>query len=75
MVVMCSDELSSDQINYAAIDTWASLKIYDAVKHKLKIGVRISAENCILDTPVALQPKYAKKPVAFGKIISINIAQ
>jgi hypothetical protein len=72
LTVWSSDKLTEAQIKYAATDAWVSLKIFDAEKHKLEIGVRISAENCLPDAPIAFKPKHTKKPVAFGQIINTN---
>jgi hypothetical protein len=61
--------LTNDQINYAALDAWAGLLIYNELINKPIIGARINDNNCIPGTFVAVKPQGRTTPVAFGQII------
>ena len=56
--------LAVEQISYAAIDAWASIAIYNAVKQKPEIGTKVTNRNCF--------PRGSSKKIAFGKIIDVD---
>ncbi|KAL9536765.1 hypothetical protein MBANPS3_012383, partial [Mucor bainieri] len=69
------EELSNEQQKYAAIDAWAGLAIYDAVKDIAVTGKRLFAKNDYLPgTFVALKPPRSKVAVAYGEIIADSTA-
>ncbi|CEP11895.1 hypothetical protein [Parasitella parasitica] len=65
-----TDNLSSDLIQYAAVDAWASLAIYNAAKDYLVPGTRIRDLNCPVGTYVGVRPPRCMQPVAFGELLS-----
>ena len=58
--------LSSDQIQYAALDAWVALQIWDVLKAQNTVGVALSSATPI-GQPVSLFVK--KQEVAYGVII------
>lgn len=69
------ERLSDEQQSYAAIDTWAGLALYDAVKDIAVSGKRLLAKDDYLPgTFVALKPPRSKAAIAYGEIIVDSMA-
>ncbi|KAI7878129.1 uncharacterized protein EV154DRAFT_606504 [Mucor mucedo] len=60
--------LTSEQIAYAALDAWASLAIFEAVKKVPEAGSRTTSKNCVPGVFVDLKPRGLKHVIASGRI-------
>ncbi|KAL9536874.1 hypothetical protein MBANPS3_012294 [Mucor bainieri] len=63
------ERLSDEQVKYAAVDAWAGLAIYDAVKSIPVFGKRLCVGDSYLPgTFVALKPPRSKLAIAYGEV-------
>lgn len=56
--------LSPEQINYVALDAWASLAIYESVRNTPDAGSRITSRNYVPGLFVSLKPRGSKQVIA-----------
>lgn len=66
-----NDTLTQNQKNYAALDAWAGLAIYNAVKSICPVGIEVDEETQP-GTFVSFMPKICRGAVAYGVVADEN---